>query len=336
MNEFELIARYFARSVPSPLVAQAGGDDCALLQLGDRQLALTTDLLLEGRHFLANVDPAALGHKALAVNLSDLAAAGATPRCFLLALALPRLDEAWLAAFSDGLYALADAHGCALIGGDTTRAPRIEERDGPLAICITALGEVPSGAALGRAGARDGDDLWVSGTLGDAALALRHLTGEVALPDAAAARVRVRLEWPTPRVAFGSALRGLATACLDVSDGLAGDAGHIAARSGVQVIIEYPLEQSCAPSQRRCNAPVRLPVVTTTNCCLPPRRPAAWQLLRSRSRPAHRWRALATSCRVPGRVSSTPTDGPWTLAPVATIISPEAVVRATAVQSECP
>jgi thiamine-monophosphate kinase len=238
MNEFELIARYFARSVSSPLVAQAGGDDCALLQLGDRQLALTTDLLLEGRHFLANVDPAALGHKALAVNLSDLAAAGATPRCFLLALALPRLDEAWLAAFSDGLYALADAHGCALIGGDTTRAPRIEERDGPLAICITALGEVPSGAALGRAGARDGDDLWVSGTLGDAALALRHVTGEVALPDSAAARVRVRLERPTPRVALGSALRGLATACLDVSDGLVGDAGHIAARSGAQVIIE--------------------------------------------------------------------------------------------------
>jgi thiamine-monophosphate kinase len=246
MNEFELIARYFARPVDAPWVAQAGGDDCALLAFGDRQVAITSDLLLEGRHFLPDVDPAALGHKALAVNLSDLAAAGATPRCFLLALALPRVDPAWLAAFADGLYALADAHGCTLVGGDTTRAPRIETRletrvetrDGPLTICITALGEVPAGQAHGRGGARPGDDLWVSGTLGDAALALRHLTGALHLDAAALAAVRPRLERPAPRVALGTALRGLASACLDVSDGLVGDAGHIAARSEVQLVIE--------------------------------------------------------------------------------------------------
>lgn len=238
MNEFELIARYFARPVDAPWVAQAGGDDCALLAFGDRLLAITSDLLLEGRHFLHAVDPAALGHKALAVNLSDLAAAGATPRCFLLALALPRVDPAWLEAFSAGLYALADAHGCALVGGDTTRAPRLETRDGPLTICITALGEVPAGRAHGRRGARPGDDLWVSGTLGDAALALRHLTGTLQLDAAALAALRPRLERPCPRVALGTALRGLASACMDVSDGLVGDAGHIAARSGVQLVIE--------------------------------------------------------------------------------------------------
>jgi thiamine-monophosphate kinase len=238
MNEFELIARYFARPVDAPWVRQAGGDDCALLAFGDRQLAITSDLLLEGRHFLPDVDPAALGHKALAVNLSDLAAAGATPRCFLLALALPRVDPVWLAAFSGGLYGLADAQGCALVGGDTTRAPRIEPRDGPLTICITALGEVPAGQAHGRGGARPGDDLWVSGTVGDAALALRHLTGALPLDAAALAAVRSRLERPTPRIALGTALRGLASACMDVSDGLVGDAGHIAARSGVQLVIE--------------------------------------------------------------------------------------------------
>ncbi len=238
MNEFELIARFFARPVSAAHVVQAGGDDCALLRFGDRHLAVTCDLLLEGRHFLPGVDPAALGHKALAVNLSDLAAAGATPRAFLLALALPRADPDWLTAFSSGLYALADQHGCALVGGDTTRAPAFDARPGPLTICITALGEVPPGAALGRSGARSGDDLWVSGTLGDAALALRHLTDALQLDAAALAAVRPRLERPEPRVALGMALRGLATACMDVSDGLVGDAAHIAERSQVQLVIE--------------------------------------------------------------------------------------------------
>ncbi|MFN9676011.1 MAG: thiamine-phosphate kinase [Betaproteobacteria bacterium] len=239
MNEFELIARYFSRPPrDTGFVAQAGGDDCALLNLGDRQLAVTTDLLVEGRHFLPEVDPAALGHKALAVNLSDLAAAGATPRCFFLALALPRLEPEWLDAFSAGLYALADAHDCVLAGGDTTRAAPVAQGEGPRTFCITAVGEVPAGQAHGRGGARPGDELWVSGSLGDAALALAHLLGEVALTPAALAQVRPRLERPQPRVALGEALRGLATACIDVSDGLAGDAAHIAARSGVQLDID--------------------------------------------------------------------------------------------------
>jgi len=182
VNEFELIARYFSRPPrDTGFVAQAGGDDCALLNLGDRQLAVTTDLLVEGRHFLPEVDPAALGHKALAVNLSDLAAAGATPRCFFLALALPRLEPEWLDAFSAGLYALADAHDCVLAGGDTTRAAPVAQGEGPRTFCITAVGEVPVGQAHGRGGARPGDELWVSGSLGDAALALAHLLGEVAL-----------------------------------------------------------------------------------------------------------------------------------------------------------
>ena len=158
MNEFELIARYFSRPPrDTGFVAQAGGDDCALLSLGDRQLAVTTDLLVEGRHFLPDVDPAALGHKVLAVNLSDLAAAGATPRCFFLALALPRVEPAWLDAFSAGLYALADTHACVLAGGDTTRAAPVAQGQGPRTVCITAVGEVPAGLAHGRAGARPGD-----------------------------------------------------------------------------------------------------------------------------------------------------------------------------------
>lgn len=260
MNEFELIARYFARPPLDPaLVLQAGGDDCAVLQLGDRRFAVTADMLLEGRHFLAGADPAALGHKALAVNLSDLAAAGAEPRCFLLALALPRADPAWLEPFADGLYALADEHRCALVGGDTTRVPRINAADGPLTICITALGEVGAAGAHSRAGARPGDDLWVSGELGDAALALAHLQGHLQLAAADLAAARQRLERPAPRVKLGIALRGVASSCIDVSDGLVGDAGHIAERSGSAVEIELqavPLGQALQrqrPSwQRRC------------------------------------------------------------------------------------
>lgn len=176
MGEFELIARHFKR--PVRRAALGVGDDCALLSpRPGMQLAVSSDMLVEGRHFFPDVDPEALGHKALAVNLSDLAACGAEPLAFTLALALPHADDAWLAAFAKGLFALADAHGCELVGGDTTR--------GPLNICITVFGEVPTGQALLRSGAKVGDDIYVSGHLGDARLALEALQGHIALPPEA-------------------------------------------------------------------------------------------------------------------------------------------------------
>ncbi|MEJ1163737.1 thiamine-phosphate kinase [Variovorax sp. CCNWLW186] len=229
MGEFDLITRYFKRPAKrSPLGV---GDDCALLAPAPgMQLAVSSDMLVEGRHFLSTVDPARLGHKALAVNLSDLAACGAKPLAFTLALALPGIDEPWLEGFSRGLFALADAHGCELVGGDTTR--------GPLNICITVFGEVPAGAALLRSGARAGDDIWVSGTLGDARLALEVFRGTLALPADVFAQARMRMEQPTPRVALGQALRGIASAAVDVSDGLVGDLGHILASSRVGATLD--------------------------------------------------------------------------------------------------
>ena len=222
MGEFDLIARYFTR--PTAHAVLGVGDDCALLQPAPgTQLAISSDMLVEGRHFFADVDPAALGHKSLAVNLSDLAACGAKPLAFTLALSLPQVDESWLAAFSKGLLALADAHGCELVGGDTTQ--------GPLNICITVFGEVPvvngKSQALLRSGAKPGDDVYVSGTLGDARLALEALRGAVTLPPGLLAQARLRLEQPTPRVVLGQALRGIASAAIDVSDGLLGDLRHI-------------------------------------------------------------------------------------------------------------
>lgn len=230
MTEFELIARYFARPVHE---RQGIGDDCALIDVGDCTLAITTDSLTEHVHFFPDVDPASLGHKALAVSLSDLAAAGARPRCFLLSLALPRAEPDWLEAFSRAMFELAQREGCELIGGDTTRAPRIAGRDGAAAICVTAIGEVDRSCLRGRGGARADDDLWVSGQLGDAALAVTHRLGQVRLDPAAALACRQRLDWPQARVALGLALRGLATAAIDVSDGLLGDLGHVQERSGL-------------------------------------------------------------------------------------------------------
>ncbi len=236
MGEFDLIARYFTR--PTAHAVLGVGDDCALLQPAPgTQLAISSDMLVEGRHFFADVDPAALGHKALAVNLSDLAACGAKPLAFTLALSLPRVDEAWLAAFSKGLLALADAHGCELVGGDTTQ--------GPLNICITVFGEVPvvggKSQALLRSGAKPGDDVYVSGTLGDARLALEALRGAVTLPPGLLAQARLRLEQPTPRVALGQALRGIASAAIDVSDGLLGDLRHILRASKTGATLDTPI-----------------------------------------------------------------------------------------------
>ncbi|MEY5099238.1 MAG: hypothetical protein RJA36_1957 [Pseudomonadota bacterium] len=226
MGEFELIARYFQRPGPNPPGVVLGiGDDCALLQPdAGQRLAISCDMLVEGRHFFPDVEPAALGHKALAVNLSDLAAMGAQPLGFTLALALPRADEAWLAGFTAGLFALADASACPLVGGDTTQ--------GPLNLCITVFGQVPPGRELRRSGARAGDEVWVSGTLGDARLALEALLGVQPLAPEVLQRARARLERPTPRLALGLALRGIASAAADVSDGLGGDLGHILDSSG--------------------------------------------------------------------------------------------------------
>ncbi|MFM2034868.1 MAG: hypothetical protein RL459_133 [Pseudomonadota bacterium] len=232
MGEFDLIARFFTR--PARQAVLGVGDDCALLQpRPGTQMAISTDMLVQGRHFFADVDPQALGHKSLAVNLSDLAACGARPLAFTLALSLPEVDEAWLAPFAQGLLSLADEHQCELIGGDTTR--------GPLNICITVFGEVlaPGGhtQALLRSGAQVGDDVYVSGHLGDARLALEALQGKVQLAPQILERIRPRLERPKPRVALGMALRGIATAAIDISDGLSGDLGHIlqASKVGAQL-----------------------------------------------------------------------------------------------------
>ena len=237
MGEFDLIARYFTR--PGRHAVLGVGDDCALLQpQAGMQLAVSSDMLVEGRHFLSTTPAAGLGHKALAVNLSDLAACGAKPLAFTLALALPFIDENWLAGFSKGLWDLADAHGCELIGGDTTQ--------GPLNICITVLGEVPPGDALLRQHAQVGDDIYISGTVGDARLALEFFKGTVSLEATYFEAARLRMDRPTPRVELGLALRGVANAAIDVSDGLLGDLGHILQRSQVGAVIETAWVQDSA------------------------------------------------------------------------------------------
>ncbi|MDB5776028.1 MAG: thiL [Herbaspirillum sp.] len=231
MTEFDLIARYFTRpAAPAGRVALGIGDDCALLNpTPGMQLAISSDMLVEDRHFFRGADPLALGHKCLAVNLSDLAAMGAQPLAFTLALALPEARAEWLAPFSEGLLALADRHDCPLIGGDTTK--------GPLTISITVFGETPVGGALRRDAARIGDDVWVSGSLGDARLALAGYRQEVALDAQTQQLAGERMHRPQPRVALGLALRGVAHAAIDVSDGLNGDLGHILQRSGVGALV---------------------------------------------------------------------------------------------------
>ncbi len=224
MNEFELIEKYFTRP---PKRAKLGvGDDCAIIvPTSDMEIAVSTDTLISGRHFFPYVDPRKLGHKALAVNLSDLAAMGATPRYFTLALSLPKVDEEWLQEFSRGLFSLADSFQCELIGGDTT--------SGPLSITITVMGELRKPFALRRDGAKVGDDIWVSGELGDAALAVRVINQQIKLSETEFNHARERLEQPLPRISLGVALRPLANAAIDISDGLIGDLKHILKRSRV-------------------------------------------------------------------------------------------------------
>ncbi len=240
MSEFALIARHFTRAARSAEVELGIGDDAAILRAAPGlEWLCTVDMMVEGRHFLPGTDPGRLGRKLMAVNLSDIAAMGGRPRFALLAAALPEADDAWLAAFAEGLFAMADAHGVDVVGGDTTRGPRN--------LCLTLMGDVPAGTALRRDGARAGDDLWVSGTLGDAMMALAAMEGRSTLDGAALAAARQRLEAPEPRVALGQRLRGVASAAIDVSDGIVGDLGHILERSQVGATLQLD-RLPCSPA----------------------------------------------------------------------------------------
>ena len=232
LGEFDLIQRFFKagadamRSSNENVIALGIGDDCALLKpVAGEEIAITSDMLVEGRHFFMNANPELLGRKALAVNLSDLAAMGAMPIGFTLAIALPKADTVWLDAFAKGLFAIANQYSCPLIGGDTTA--------GPLTISITAFGSIPSGKAIRRSGAKVGNDIWASGTIGDARLALAALRHEITLPESDLKQIEHRMHNPTPRVELGMTIRELASAALDISDGLLGDLHHILKQSQV-------------------------------------------------------------------------------------------------------
>jgi len=244
LTEFELIRRFFTPRTTHTVLA--GGDDAALIAVTPGfELAVSTDLLIAGRYFFENAEPYGIGHKSLAVNLSDLAAMGARPGWVTLSLALPQADADWLERFSLGFLELARVHDVDLIGGDTTR--------GPLAICVQVMGEVAAGKALQRSGARAGDDLWVSGTLGDAAIGLAHLHGAFELRAHDRDHALKRLDLPQPRVALGQALLGVATGAIDISDGLVADVGHVAEASGVRAVIEWesvPLSSAAGPNRQ--------------------------------------------------------------------------------------
>lgn len=228
--EFDLIRRYFACHQPvNPDVELGIGDDCALLNLPvGQQLAVTTDTMVEGVHFLANVDPEALGHKLLAVNLSDLAAMGAKPFAVTLSLSLPKIDHSWLEAFSRGFMQLAHCHAVDLVGGDTT--------SGSLTLTVQAMGFIPQSQALLRSAAQPGDLIYLSGEIGDAGLGLKIRLNQHQQEDPGAL---LALERPQPQVATGLALRGVAHACIDISDGLLADLGHILERSGVGACLDW-------------------------------------------------------------------------------------------------
>ena len=230
-SEFDLIRRYFKRPVDPTLLG--GGDDCALLSVAPgKRLAVSKDLLLEGRHFFSDVDPFALGHKALAVNLSDLAAMGAKPIACLLGLGLPSWSDSWLEAFARGFYDVSDRYQCPLIGGDTTRSRQ------DIMLSITVFGEVDETVVLKRSGAQVGDDIWISGELGAADMACRMLSGDLPQQTDWLVATREALELPTPRIALGQGLLGKANSAIDVSDGLLQDLGHILEQSQVGAVLE--------------------------------------------------------------------------------------------------
>ena len=238
-GEFQIIEQFFTYPSFGAWKSQGVGDDCAIIDTGAGRLAVTCDMTALGTHFFPDADPEDVGYKALAVNLSDLAAAGAVPRAFFLSIGLPRRDDGWLADFSRGLMALAHESGCALLGGDTTRTPEIDGRHAPATISITAMGDLPAGMGLTRSGAQPGDDIWVSGTVGDAYAALMCRWGRWQVMPDAEPRLFARMDRPTPRIALGQALLGAATACADISDGLLADLDHILTRSGVSAEIEW-------------------------------------------------------------------------------------------------
>jgi len=229
-SEFEIIRRYFTHRARNAVLGV--GDDAAILRTRQgRELVVSADMLVAGRHFFHDIDPLKLGHKALAVNLSDMAAMGAEPRWALLSIALPEVNGRWLDAFMRGFMRLARRHGVDLVGGDTTR--------GPLNISVQIMGEVPAGKALRRDGARAGDDVWVSGSVGDAGFALTVTKRHLAILRGDRARLVERLDFPTPRVALGRALLGTARSAIDVSDGLVADLGHICERSRLAAVIGF-------------------------------------------------------------------------------------------------
>jgi len=247
LSEFEIIRRFFTHRAPGAVLGV--GDDAAIVRARrGMELLVSADMLLSGRHFFPNADPAQLGHKSLAVNLSDMAAMGAAPRWATLSIALPRVDARWLKAFMGGFMRLARRHRVDLVGGDTTR--------GPLTICVQVIGEAPAGSALRRDGARAGDDVWVSGSLGDAALALAALKGRIRIAAGERRQLEGRLHAPAPRVALGVALRGIARSAIDISDGLVADLGHICERSKVSAVVALDRVPVSAAMKRHLDRPV--------------------------------------------------------------------------------